>query len=298
MTARGPEVDLDRLADFVGGALDGTPDAEAVRHLIASHSGWADAYTTLVSADEAVRGHLHALGSEAPAVPDDVLQRLDAALAAAAPPRLKVVPPVRDELAERRNRRRRWTVGLATAAAVLVCGSIGVTVLRSATLEQHSATSSGDRAAGGAGVAAPPKAASPQDSSEVSVYSSGRDYSPDSLRSLCLLGGLSAAGKSPNDIQQNTGSGPGPLRADEPTPVPNELTALSSPAIRAACLSAIETEYGGRVVVVDYARFQGAPALVVLLDGASFANGGRGAVVVGPQCGTGNTTDERYKLPL
>jgi len=36
----------------------------------------------------------------------------------------------------------------------------------------------------------------------------------------------------------------------------------------------------------------------VLLDGANFAAGSRAAVVVGPQCGTNNTTDERYKQAL
>jgi len=295
MTAGGPQVDLDRLADFVGGALDGTPDAAAVRHLIASDAGWADAYTALVSADEAVRGHLHALGSEAPAVPDDVLERLDAALAAAAPPRLKVVPPVRDELAERRNRRRRWTVGLAAAAAVLVCGSIGVTVLRNAPLQRDAATSSA-----GGGAAAPPKAAAPEASGGTRVYSSGRDYNTDTVGSLSVLGGLSAAGKSPNEAQQDTATGgaPGPLRANDPTVVPSGLAPLIAPATRAACLNAIVAQYGGQVAIVDYARFQGSPALVVLLDGASFANGGRGVVVVGPQCGTGNTTDERYKTAL
>lgn len=303
MTAGGPEVDLDRLADFVGGALDGTPDADAVRHLIASDAGWADAYTALVSADEAVRGHLHALGSEAPAVPDDVLRRLDAALAAAAPPRLKLVPTERDELAARRNRRRRWTVGLATAAAVLVCGSVGVVVLQNAPSRQNSATSSADRAGG---LAAPPKAAAPQASGGTALYSTGRDYTPDSLRSLALLGGLSAAGRSPAQMQEDNGSGPGngagkapgPLEATEPTAIPSGLTPLGVPTTRAACLDVIVAEYGGRVVVVDYALFQGAPALVVLLDGASFAGGGRGVVVVGPRCGTGGAMDERYKLPV
>jgi hypothetical protein len=299
MTAGRPEVDLDRLADFVGGALDGTSDADEVRDLIANDAGWADAYTALMSADEAVRGHLNALGGEAPAVPDDVRQRLDAALAAAAPPRLRLVPSERDELAARRNRRRRWTVGLAAAAAVLVCGSVGVAVLRSAPYAQNSATSSADRAGG---AAAPPKAAAPAESGGAPVYSSGRDYSPDSLRSLALLGGLNAAGKSPAEMQQDTGSGPGsgpgPLRAAEPSAIPSDLAPLNAPAAREACLSAIVAQYGGRVVVVDYARFQGAPALVVLLDGASFAGGGRGAVVVGPRCGPGNTTDERFKLPF
>jgi hypothetical protein len=297
MTAGGPRVDLDRLADFVGGALDGTPDAEAVRHLITSDPVWADAYTALVSADEVVRGQLHDLGSEAPAVPDDVLQRLDAALAGAAPPRLKVVPPVRDELAERRNRRRRWTVGLATAAAVLVCGSIGFTVLRNAPMQRDTASSSA-----GNGAAAPPKAAAPASSGGTAVFSSGRDYSVDSLRTLGLLSGQNVA-KSPNAMQENTGAGdsadaPGPMRAEEPTAVPSGLAPLDAPDTRAACLNAIVAQYGGTIVIVDYARFQGAPALIVLLDGASFAGGGRGVVVVGPRCGPGNTTDERYKLPL
>jgi hypothetical protein len=301
MTASGAPVDLDRLADFVGGALDGTPDADAVRHLITTDSGWAEAYTALMSADELVRGHLNALGSEFPAVPSDVGARLDAALAAAAPPRLKVVPQERDELAERRARRRRWSVGLATAAAVLVCGSVGIAVLRNAPYSSNSSTSSADQAGG---AAAPPKAAAPAPSGGPAIYSSGRDYTPDSLRSLSLPSGLGAAGKSPNALQNDTGgqsgagSGAGPLRESEPTAVPGPLARLGDPAARAACLNAIVAAYGGQVVVADYARFQGQPALVVLLDGASFAGGGRGAVVVGSQCGIGNTTDERYTQRL
>jgi hypothetical protein len=301
MTAGGARVDLDRLADFVGGALDGTPDADAVRHLITTDSGWAEAYTALVSADELVRGQLNALGSEAPAVPSDVGARLDAALAGAAPPRLQVVPQERDELAERRARRRRWSVGLATAAAVLVCASLGVAVLRNAPYSSNSSTSSADQAGG---AAAPPKAAAPAPSGGPAIYSTGRDYTADSLRSLSLLGGLNAAGKSPNAMQEDSGaqsgagSGAGPLRAEEPTAVPGPLARLASPAARTACLDAIVAAYGGRVVVADYASFQGQPALVVLLDGAAFAGGGRGAVVVGSQCGIGNAPDVRYKQPL
>jgi hypothetical protein len=296
MTAGGVEVDLDRLADFVGGALDGTPDAADVRHLVTTDPGWADAYAALVSADAAVRGQLNALGSEAPAVPDDVLHRLDAALAGAKRPELRLVPQQRDELAERRQRRRRWTVRLAAAAAVLVCAAGGVAVLRSAPYDQN-ATSSSD--AGGQ-AAAPPKAAAPLDSGAATAYSSGTDYTADSLRELPLLGGLNSTGKSPAAMTENDDSGPGsaPLQAREPTAVPDGLARLQNPAIRAECVAAILAAYGGRVVLIDYARFQGAPALVVLMDGASFAAGSRGAVVVGPQCGTNNTTDERFKLAL
>src|SRR5262249_21496326 len=65
---------------------------------------------------------------------------------------------------------------------------------------------------------------------------------------------------------------------------------------RAGCLNAIVREYGGRVALVDFARFEGRPALVVALDDAPLGGGKRLVVVVGPACGQGNAvTDERYR---
>ena len=88
------------------------------------------------------------------------------------------------------------------------------------------------------------------------------------------------------------------MTAEASSAVPGPLSRLGDPAARTACLDAIVAAYGGRVVVADFGRFQGQPALIVLLDGASFAGGGRGAVVVGSQCGIGNTADVRYKQAL
>ena len=51
------------------------------------------------------------------------------------------------------------------------------------------------------------------------------------------------------------------------------------------CLAAIMSAYGGTPSVVDYARFNGQPALIVTLVGG----GGRRIVVVRPECGIAGT---------
>src|SRR5687767_1509067 len=70
-------VDLDRLADFVGGALDGTADAAEVRRLITDDPAWAAAYTDLVTALDAVADDLVAYAAHRPTLPTDVAARLD-----------------------------------------------------------------------------------------------------------------------------------------------------------------------------------------------------------------------------
>src|SRR5437762_2651621 len=78
-----PDVDLDRLADYVGGALDGTPEADAVADLVATDPRWSAAYSGLIDADLAVRSDLAAVAREPQPMPPDVLSRLTAALAVA-----------------------------------------------------------------------------------------------------------------------------------------------------------------------------------------------------------------------
>lgn len=154
------DADFDLLADFVGGALDGTPEADEVRRLVSTDDGWAEAYGALVTAEVAVRDELTALGAERLPMPVDVEHRLNAALQAA------VVAPAPDApvldlaraRAARRQRLQRWTVGLATAAAVLICGGIGVSVVFDGqNAKRDTATSSAD---GGKGEAAPQAAPS------------------------------------------------------------------------------------------------------------------------------------------
>ncbi|MEV0131279.1 hypothetical protein AB0H83_22770 [Dactylosporangium sp. NPDC050688] len=290
------DADFDLLADFVGGALDGTPEADDVRRLISTDEGWAEAYGALVTAEVVVRDQLTELGAVPVPVPADVEQRLNAALQAAvlAP---KPDAPVLDLARAREARRRRtqrWVVGLATAAAVLVCGGIGVTVV----MDQQSAsrdtvTSSAD---GGKGEAAPqqlpPSTSGTRSStrSDAALVASGQDYGPSSV------GQLAQASPPPAAIAGEGSDNADASKSAKPNPVPEELRRLQDPVARAACLNAVVGEYGGQVALVDYARFEGRPALVVIVDGTRLAAGRRLVLAVGPDCGIGGAiADELYR---
>jgi hypothetical protein len=290
----GSDVDLERLADYLGGALDGTPDAADVRRLVETDPRWAAAHAALVTADATVRAELTALGAEPVGVPADVAARLDAALASAPAPTRHTNVVRLDH--ERRRRRRQWAVALSTAAAVVVCGFSGVLALQSV---QHNDSGGGataardteargapspataDNVGGGAGVQGAP------------VIASGNDYRPETLGQVARV---PAAPAAPND---NTSDKRSSLSSSDRVAGPAELGRLADPTARATCLNAIVREYGGRVALVDYARFEGTPALVVVLDGAPAATGRRWVVVVGPTCGVGNAiNDERYHAAL
>lgn len=77
------EVDFDLLADYVGGALDGTPEEVEVARLIDTDPSWTEAHAELLVGVDAVRRHLADLAAEPPRLPPEVAERLDAALAAA-----------------------------------------------------------------------------------------------------------------------------------------------------------------------------------------------------------------------
>ncbi|HTJ39757.1 MAG TPA: hypothetical protein VL738_41625 [Dactylosporangium sp.] len=296
------EADLDRLADFVGGALDGTTEAEDVRRLVSTETSWAEAYAMLVTADAAMRDELHALGAEAPAVPLDVQQRLDAALASAvtAPPADAPVVDLARAREARKRRRMRWAVGLTAAAAALVCGAVGVQALRSDVMSDTKSDSAAPaaapngtretRAAGGSGSGAD-LSAQPGGG----VISSGRDYGRGTLGQLAGQAGQKST-NSQNLQGAEAGTSPMVAQAPGPTNVPSPLARLSQPAARAACLAAITGEYGGQVSLVDYAAFEGQAALVVVVDGTRVGAGKRLIVVVGPDCGVGGAiADERYR---
>ncbi|WP_426508985.1 hypothetical protein ACPPVO_60255 [Dactylosporangium sp. McL0621] len=293
------EADLDRLADFVGGALDGTPEADDVRHLVTTEASWAEAYTMLVSADAAMRDELHALGAEALPVPLNVQQRLDAALASAvaAPPADASVVDLARAREARKRRRMRWTAGLAAAAAMIVCAGVGAQVLRQNSAdredrpssavpnvaaggpERSTATAAGDSAAGASG--------------DSPIISSGRDYAPGTLGDVT---GTVTKTQSRNALQGDGGASTADNGAKAPANVPGPLARLAEPAARAACLAAITREYGGQVALVDYASFEGQPALVVVVEGSRTAVGKRLVIVVGPNCGIGGAiADERYR---
>ncbi|RQX20241.1 hypothetical protein DLJ57_27880, partial [Micromonospora chalcea] len=80
------EVDHDLLADYLGGALDGTPEQATVARLVEQDPAWRVAYETLAEAVDLVHADLAGWASEpAPEMPVAVTDRITAALAGAGP---------------------------------------------------------------------------------------------------------------------------------------------------------------------------------------------------------------------
>ncbi|GAB1643892.1 hypothetical protein [Krasilnikovia sp. MM14-A1259] len=77
------EVDIDLLADYVGGVLDGTPEAAAVAARIDSDPQWREAHAAMVAGMTVVGTELNAMGAAPEPMPADVAARIDAALSAA-----------------------------------------------------------------------------------------------------------------------------------------------------------------------------------------------------------------------
>ncbi|GAA5189088.1 hypothetical protein GCM10023322_41220 [Rugosimonospora acidiphila] len=158
-------------------------------------------------------------------------------------------------------RRRRWgrmAVGAATAAAVVAACFGGLTLLNNAKDPGVSSSSSGAKAApavrGGQGPAAVPTTAT------------GTDYTHDTL----ALAGSTASGR------------PAASRQAESVPnLPTGLARLAEPAALDGCLAAIMAAEGGRPASVEYARYQGQPAVIVVLAGGSAR-----VVAAGPDCGS------------
>ncbi|MGC9667017.1 hypothetical protein ACNTMW_10745 [Planosporangium sp. 12N6] len=308
------DVDLDRLADYLGGALEGTPDETAVAHLVATDPAWTRAHAALVAADAAVRADLARLAAESEPVPTDVLARLDAALATEPIPtwpapagdgagsrHLSVLAGGRSG-ARQPSRHRRWRTAVGVAAGIVAVGLAGTALVPQ--LGRHDPRTSGIAGSDAAGSASTPLEQPPDPASgetAVSVTASGTDYTP---QTLATLGGPVTA--SHDGDPPKSQAGPNVLQApSESTPhqppqeVPAALRPLTDPEIRAACLKALAAQYGGTATSLDYARYQGTPALVVLLDGTRGLVDHRRVVVVGPNCGTGGLlVDERYSVPV
>ncbi len=273
----GPDIDL--LADYAAGVLDGTPEAAAVAERIAADPAWAELHAALVRADEAVRADLAAL--PVPAIPDDIAARLDEALAAEATGTTAAVVPLR--------KRRSWGVAggaVAAGVAVLAAGAIGIQALGGGNTQRDSATTasapeSSDKAEGPAAGSAPPKAAAPGAVPETysGLTSSGAEYRSDTLRAQ-----VAQLVKSKAQADASAGkalSGP--------------LVRLSAPAAFSDCLAALGAD--ARPLAVDYARYDGQPAVVVVLP--ALANGDVDVAVVGPDCGlSGSDLKHRSNVTL
>ncbi|MEV4621728.1 hypothetical protein AB0J74_23845 [Asanoa sp. NPDC049573] len=313
------EPDFDLLADYVGGALAGTPDEARVAALIATDPDWAAEHASLVAALAATADDLAVFaGESAEPMPDEVVSRLLAALppaqvaapqapephapaphAAPHPPaprapaprvaagsrrRPRSARPAGPSRARRRSRWLTWAAPVLVLVAVAALGGLwingSVDGLTSTTANDSGADAAAAPApAAGAGVAIPRSA-------------SGRDYTGQTV-----AGGF--FGGSARSLL--TGPTPGPMAAQdnstESAPTAKSgvhdrtLSRLDAPAALQVCVDAIAAANGSGPITVetaDYATFDGRPAVVVFFtDGA----GVRWGWAVGPDCGLAGTDE-------
>ncbi|MEU4557321.1 hypothetical protein AB0F72_02965 [Actinoplanes sp. NPDC023936] len=290
-------VDLDLLADYIGGALIGTPDDERIGALVAEDPVWREAYQRLAPGMATVGATLRDLPVEP--MPGDLAARLDSLFVPApvAVPDSSVtdsdavgessnsVPAKVVDLAEaqreraagaRPRRRVRWVAPISVAAGVVIVAGFGLSQLAG-----DDATDSGasESTAGGA---VPMIAMAPE------IMQSGFDYDATTLSSPPATIGGSRTAQSAEASAHNDG-----LSAPD-----SGLSRLLDPGLLADCLEAITRENAGgelSVSSVDYASYTGVPALIVRFTAV---NGGW-AWAVGADCGTpGGDADALQKVPV
>ncbi|MFF5177085.1 hypothetical protein ACFY2Q_03540 [Micromonospora sp. NPDC000316] len=314
------EVDTDLLADYLGGALDGTPQQAEIARLVEANPAWAQAYSLLAPAITQVHADLARWAEPAPELPPSVADRLAAALAAAGPlpnddptsgePSDAATPvilptqggggrrPAGSSPGEagrgipagpgrRQRRQRRWARGAApVAAAAVAVVAVGLGLTQLSRNASDTAGSAMDR-----------PASAPEDTAARTTgpaLHSGTDYTPQTLAHA-------TGGSATNQpFKQPTGGPDGQpgVDAEGRRPAANgsdQLARLTDEAALRACLADVAAEHGSAPLVVevlDYARFQGEQALVLRFADAT---GARWAWVSGPECGVpGSGSDSRY----
>lgn len=297
-------IDIDLLADYIGGALDDADEARVSR-LVAQDPRWREAYEAVAPALTATEADLHAFGATAEPMPADVVTRLDAALAsanseaagggAASGRRLHSVPDRGDDrdrtertrVTASRRRRMRWAAPIAAAAGVLAFAGFGVGYL----VDRSNTGAADTSAAAGSSAENAPMIASDQASlvtppSGDQIMASGTDYTPATLPNL-------SARAAAETMTKPDAAGPGAERAPQMAPDPGipGLQRLRARTALLACLEAIARENAdGPITVqaVDFARFQGEPAVIVQFTAAR----GGSSWASGPDCGaTGSGAD-------
>ncbi|WP_250000558.1 hypothetical protein [Actinoplanes sp. M2I2] len=250
-------VDIDLLADYIGGALEGTPDESVVATLIADDPAWRAAYESLGGGVAAIRAELGRIEPEP--MPAELAARLDGMFSA---PALTLVKG--DAAAERpTGRRRRWVTPIAIAAGFIAFVGFGADYLSgrgAPQTEDAASTAAGTLAAEGP-----------------AILSTGADYTRATLAGEPPQP-LAASGKAP---------GFGESDAQEQRTAVNDpaLARLADPAALQACLEAIQRENAGSAIAVqtvDYARFDGVAALIVRFT----ADNGNWVWAAGADCGT------------
>lgn len=299
------DVDVDLLADFVGGALDGTPAAGQIRDRIATDPAWAAAHQQLVAAGNRVTDALRASATDSEPMPDEVAVRIHQLLVTEADrtggqlEALAAPRPVRRTRATSRpptrrpgGRRQRLLVAATAVAAIA-----GFAIVGGSLFARNSGTSDllkSDQ---------PAQTALRKDATSASlptITATGRNYARTTLPAAAALAAPEAeaaagtrstpgnvAGQTSHPDSGGQSASGKPLTGPSGTHpnVPVELGRLVEPSALQACLAAIVTTHGGTASVVDYARFEGGPALVVVLAGVG-PTPGQLVIAAGPACGS------------
>jgi hypothetical protein len=285
VTEPSPHLDLDALADALAGEGDDAADAA---HL-ASCASCTSRLAELAAAETRVVAVLSSLPP--PQLPADLADRLTAALAAEGPLRPAASTGV-TTLAARRPRRN-WLPAAAAAVLVLAGGGLGLALVKGGGVgggADHAATSAADGDSAG---------------SDLVLNSSGTDWSdadaiaavlPSVLQgeagevSLDSTGGAAVGAEAQplaetseqarSSEDEATTYATGPQVASAPL---DPLARLRTPEGLASCLAGVLSgEPDTSPVALDYAQWQGQPALAVLLpdpDPAVLA-----VFLVGPGC--------------
>ena len=275
---------METLADHQEGLLDAEQATAVAAHL----DGCAHCRATRDALD-GVQVLLREHGAEGPlAAPDDVVRRLDDALAAAGPPVASASATIIPFTASTTRGRSPWRTRALQAAAIFVLvaavGGIGYGGIKALNGGQGSTDTA---ASGSAGKPQTEKRLAP---GTYRFTDSGRDYTEVSLRAAVpelLAGSLAPATR--NDVSAGAGS----PRATAPTAAPDfaqppasaDPKRLLNGRALAACVANL---MGGPVtpLAVDLGRFEGKPATIIVLPDPgdpSFVN----VYAVAPGCPTG-----------
>ena len=316
---RGGAVDWDLLADHLGGALAGTPEEDRVAHLVATDPAWARAAAALARGLDAVAADLAAV--PAPVMPPDVTDRITAALRrahdhadgpAAAPaeatsaagaggsdrtdagtpgsggagrvpsprgrrggarPPTRVADHRRPPVRTIRRRVAGWAAGLATAAVAVAAVTMGIGHLVPVGGEEDSGglTATEDRAVPGA---------------EPLMLATGTDYRPSTLPTARPGAAPERRPAPPTVVEPRISAERDVGGSDERNPLDSALDPSLRPLWQSPqpCLVQIEAAFApasARVDVVDFARFEGEPALIAWVD----TDDGTVVLVAGTDCG-------------
>lgn len=272
-------VPVDRLAAYAAGDLDATAALEVETHVLLCADCRAD-----VEAVQRATADLAALPTVT--MPDDVAARVDAAVAAAD---ALATGPVGDVLPLKPPRRRPSFAGIAAVAAgIALAGAISVPLVTGG--------GSGSDEAGG-----PTAAGSMDEGAAITTkrLETGFNYTHDTLRTV-----LATAVSRRDSALYSLSSGAAednasPEAAPSPAPVAPDAVGGSAnrrlmtvPGRLDACIASLamaQTLPAAKVpLLVDFARFDGKPAVIVV-----FPTETRGRIqpdrvdvwVVGPRCG-------------